>query len=147
VERSKVRKLIGIGCAAAVIGAAFALAAPSIGSSPPEPAAPGTCVDFARDVDPKAVPVDSGYDPEKNLVYAHHAGRTYVLRPADPACQTLSSARGVIEDAIGSDRENEKISCRELSDAVAEGRTDMAGRRFDREAAQRYLAQRCGSGE
>lgn len=146
MERPKVRKLVGIGCVAAVIGAAIALASPSTGSAPPEPTAPGTCVDFARDVDPKAVPVDSGYDPEKNLVYAHHAGRTYVLRPTDPICQTLSTARGFIEDAIGPSRENEDITCRELSDALARGRTDMAGRRFDRAAGQRYLDERCGSG-
>ncbi|MGH2726884.1 MAG: hypothetical protein ACRDKS_07885 [Actinomycetota bacterium] len=145
MDRSKFRKLAGIGCAAAVIGAAFALAGPSIGSTPPDQTAPGTCVDLARDVDPQAVPVDSGYDPEKNVVYAHYAGRTYVLQPDDPTCRALAASRSVIEDAVRTDRENEAMSCREMGDAVAQGRTEVRGRAFDRAAAQRYLAERCAN--
>lgn len=144
MDRSRLRKLIGIGCVVAVIGAAVALAAPSIGSAPPDQAAPGTCVDFARDADPKKVPVDSGYDPEKDLVYAHHAGRAYVLRPDDPACRSLSGPRAVIDDSVQADRENEAVTCRDVADAVAEGRTEVRGRPFDRVAAQRYI-ERCGS--
>lgn len=145
MDRSKFRKLAGIGCAAAIVGAAFALAGPSIGSTPPDPATPGTCADLARDVDPQKVPVDSGYDPEKNLVYAHHSGRTYVLQPDDPECRALAASRSVIDDAVRTDRENEAMSCREMADAVAQGRAEMRGRTFDRDAAERYLAERCAS--
>jgi hypothetical protein len=145
VDRSRLRKLVGIGCVVAVIGAAVALAGPSIGSAPPDQAAPGTCVDFARDVDPKVVPVDSGYDPEKDLVYAHHAGRTYVLHPNDPACRALVGPRTIIDDAVQADRENEIVSCREVAASVSENRTEVRGRRFDRDAAQRYIDERCGS--
>ncbi len=145
MDRSRLRKLTGIGCAAAVIGAAFALAGPSIGSTPPDPTGPGTCADLARDVDPQKVPVDSGYDPEKNLVYAHHAGRTYVLQPDDPTCRALAASRSVIDDAVRTDRENEAITCREMSDAVQQGRTELRGRPFDRDAAQRYLAEKCAA--
>lgn len=129
----------------AVIGVALAFAAQAIGSSPPEPEGAGTCLEFAQDVDPKQVPVDSGYDPERDVVYAHHGGRTYVLRPSDPTCRALTSVRAVMDDAVATDRENETRSCREVSDALTAGRTQVRGRGFDREAAQRYLAERCGS--
>ena len=145
MDRSRLRRLVGIGCVVAVVGAAVALAAPSIGSAPPDQDAPGTCVDFARDVDPKEVPVDSGYDPEKHLVYAHHAGRTYVLGPSDPACRSLSGPRAVIDDAVQADRENEVVTCREVASAVAEGDTEVRGRRFDQSAARRYMDERCGN--
>jgi hypothetical protein len=145
VDRSRLRKLVGIGCVVAVIGAAVALAAPSIGDAPPAQDAPGTCLDFARDVNPKEVPVDSGYDPEKDLVYAHHAGRTYVLGPSDPACRSLSGPRAVIDDAVQTDRENEIVTCREIAASVSENRTEVRGRRFDQEAARRYMGERCGS--
>lgn len=145
MDRSRLRKLVTLGCFVAVVGAAIALAGPSIGSAPPGQDTPGTCVDFARDVDPKEVPVDSGYDPEKDLVYAHQAGRTYVLRPNDPACRSLSGPRTVIADAVQTGRENEIVTCRQVADAVSENRTEVRGRRFDRDAAQRYIDERCGS--
>lgn len=143
MDRSRIRKLVATGCAVTIVGVALALAAPSIGSAPPAPLAPATCIEFARDVDPMAVPVDSGYDPEKNLVYAHHGGRTYVLRPADPICRALSGARSVIDDAVRTDRDNTAVTCREVSGAVAQGRSEMSGRRFDRDAARRYLTEAC----
>lgn len=145
MDRSRLRKLVGIGCVVAVMGAAIALAAPSIGIAPPDQTAAGTCIDFARDVDPKEVPVDSGYDPEKDLVYAHYAGRTYVLPPNDPACRSLSGPRAVIDDTVQADRENETVTCRNIAEAVAEGGTEVRGRQFDRAAAQRYVDERCGS--
>lgn len=145
MDRSRLRKLVGIGCVVAVIGAAIALAAPSIGSAPPDQTGGRTCIDFAREVNPKEVPVDSGYDPEQDLVYAHYAGRTYVLPPNDPACRSLSGPRAVIDDAVQADRENEAVTCRDVAEAVAEGRTEVRGRPFDRAAAQRYVDDRCGS--
>ena len=145
MDRSRLRKFAGIGCVVAVVGAAIALAGPSIGDAPPDQDAPGTCTDFAQEVDPKKVPVDSGYDPEKDLVYAHHAGRTYVLGPSDPACRSLSGPRAVIDDALQTDRENEIVGCREVEAAVSENRTEVRGRRFDQDAARRYMDERCGT--
>ncbi len=145
MDRSRLRKVVGIGCVVAVVGVAVALAAPSIGSTPPDQEAPGKCFDFAVDLDPKKVPVDSGYDPEKDLVYAHHAGRTYVLGPSDPACRSLSGPRAVIDDAVRTDRENEIVTCREIAAAVSENRKEVRGRRFDENAARRYLDERCGA--
>ena len=145
MDRMRFRKLAGIGCAAAVAGAAFALAGPSIGSPPPDPTTPGTCADLARDVDPQKVPVDSVYDPERNLVYAYEGGRAYVLQPEDPTCKALAASRSVIDDAVRTDLENESMSCREVADAVVQGRNEVRGRAFDRDAAQRYLAERCAS--
>ncbi|MEX2555938.1 MAG: hypothetical protein WEB06_09920 [Actinomycetota bacterium] len=144
MDRSKARKLVAAGCALAVVGVAIALASPSIGDAPPASDTPGSCVDFARDVNPKEVAVDSGYDPEKDLVYAHQGSRTYVLRPSDPACRTLSGPSDVIEDAVRTDQENVAVMCRQLSEAVADGRSEVGGRAFDREAASRYVEQRCG---
>ena len=144
MDRTRLRKFVGIGCVVAVVGVAVALAAPSIGSAPPDQDTPGTCFDFAGDVDPKKVPVDSGYDPEKDLVYAHHADRTYVLGPSDPACGSLSGPRAVIDDAVQADRENEIVTCGEVAAAVSEKRTEVRGRRFDQDAAKRYMDERCG---
>ena len=144
MDRSKARTIVGILCVVALVGVAVALAAPSIGDAPADPAAPGSCFEFSRDVDPKQVPVDSGYDPDKDIVYAHAAGRTYVLRPGDPACRVLSGTRAVIEDAVGTSRENEAVACRQVADSLARGRTEARGRTIDREAARRFLEQRCG---
>ena len=145
MNRSKIRKLSAVGGAVAVAGLALALAGPSIGSAPPDDGSPLSCVDFARDVDPKQVEVDSGYDAENGVVYAHTDGRTYVLRPSDLACRSFTGARAVMDDAVQTDRENEQVGCREVADSLREDRTEVRGRTFDRAAAERFLSERCAS--
>ena len=145
MDRSRIRKLSIVGGAVAVAGLALALAGPSIGSAPSDDGAPLSCIDFARDVDPKQVEVDSGYDAENDVVYAHTDGRTYVLRPSDPACRSLTGARAVMDDAVQTNRENEAVGCREVQESIRDGRTEVRGKTFDREAAERFLNERCGS--
>ncbi|MGH2793982.1 MAG: hypothetical protein ACRDKG_06720 [Actinomycetota bacterium] len=145
MDRSRIRKLSAFGGAVAVAGLALALAGPSIGSAPPDDGSSLSCVDFARDVDPKQVEVDTGYDAENDVVYAHTDGRTYVLRPSDPACRSLTGVRAVMDDAVQTDRDNEVVGCRDVEDTIREGRTEVRGRTFDREAAERFVTERCGS--
>ena len=146
MERARIRKFAIGGAAVAVIGVALALAGPSIGSAPPDDGSIGTCADFARDVDPKEVPVDTGYDAENDVVFAHTAGRTYRLVPDDPTCRALTGVRAVMDDAVATGRENEAVTCRAVSDAIAQDRSAVHGRSFDRSAAQRYVTERCGAG-
>ena len=136
--------MFAAGSAVAVAGLALALAGQSIGSRPPDDGGPGTCVEFARDVDPETDEVDTGYDSEKNVVYAHEDDRTYVLRPSDPGCASLTNARRVMDDAVRTGRENEERGCREIARSLQEGRAKVRGRAFDRGAAGRYVAERCG---
>jgi len=143
VDRARLRKLFAAGGAVAVAGIALAIAGPSIGSGPPGSGAPGTCLDFAREVDPKVDEVDTGYDPEKDIVYAHEGDRTYWLRPSDPACAAVSSTRAVMDDAVRTGRENEDRGCRDVARSLQEGRSTVRGRPFDRAAAGRYVAERC----
>jgi hypothetical protein len=143
MQRPRLNKLAIVGCAVAVVVVALALAGPSIGSAPQEDGSTGTCADFARDVNPKEVEVESGYDAENEVVYAHTAGRTYRLVPQDPECQTLSGVRAVMDDAIATSRENDDVTCRAVSDAIAQNRTAVRGRGFDRAAAERFVAERC----
>lgn len=140
--------------ALAALGVSFVLVAiivapRSRGSSLPAapPASPGTCADLARDVDPAEEPVDSGYDAEKNLVYAHHAGRTYVLTPEDPVCRSFPSVRNVIDHAMNVNKENTAVACAVMKDIVANKRSQFRGKRVDQAAANRFLARRCGGGQ
>src|SRR6266542_1058136 len=96
-----------------VVIVAIVVAPRSRGSSLPPAPAPteGTCTDLAREVDPSKVPVDSGYDPEKNLVYAHVNGRTYVMGPEDPVCRSLTAARTVIDHTMEANTENMAAAC------------------------------------
>ncbi len=140
--------------ALAALGVSFVLVAiivapRSRGSSvPPEvPAPPGNCADLARDVDPAKVPVDSGYDVEKDLVYAHAGGRTYVLNPDDAACRAFPSVRDVIDHTLAADKENTGVACAVMRDIVKNKRTEFRGKRVDQNAAQRFLARRCAEGQ
>ena len=136
--------MFAAGGAVAVAGLALALAGQSIGSGPSDGAGPRTCTEFARDVDPETDEVDTGYDSEKGIVYAHADDRTYILRPSDPGCSGLPDARRVMDDAVRTGRENEDRGCREIARSLQEGRTQVRGRPFDRGAAGRYVAERCG---
>ena len=136
--------------ALAALGVSFVLVAiivapRSRGSSVPRevPASPGTCADLARDVDPAKVPVDSGYDVEKDLVYANHAGRTYVLKPNDPVCRSFGSVRALIDHTLAADKENRAVACDVMRDIVGKKRTEFRGRAVNQAAAQRFLARRC----
>ncbi len=137
--------------ALAALGVSFVLVAiivapRSPGSSlpPSPPASPGTCADLAREADPAKVAVDSGYDAEKDLVYAHVAGRTYVLKPDDPVCRSFGSVRSVIDHTLSVDRENKSVACAVARDLVAKKRTQFRGKAVDQGAAQRFIARRCG---
>lgn len=136
-------KVAVVGCAVAVVGVALALAGPSIGDAPPDDGSIGDCAGFASEVDPKDVPVDTVHDVENDVVYAHVAGRTYRLLPEDPRCRMLSGVRAVMEDAIATSRENDEITCRAVSEALAQNRTSVRDRAFDRSAAERFVAERC----
>ena len=136
--------------ALAALGVSFVLVAvivaprsrgSSIPPAPPPP--PGTCADLARDVDPATEGVDSGYDVEKDLVYAHHAGRTYVLDPSDAGCRALPRARSVIDHSLQADRENTAVACTVMRGLVAKGSKEFRGKGVDRNAAERFLARRC----
>ena len=140
--------------ALAALGVSFVLVAiivapRSRGSSvpPAAPAAPGTCAELARDVDPAKEAVDSGYDAEKDLVYAHHEGRTYVLKPDDPGCRSFASVRSVIDHTLQADRENNAVACKVMRDIVGNKRTQFRGKAVDQNAAQRFLARRCAEGQ
>ena len=140
--------------ALAALGVSFVLVAiivapRSRGASvpPAAPASPGTCADLAREVDPAKVPVDSGYDVEKDLVYAHHAGRTYVLKPDDPVCRSFASVRSVIDHTLAADRENTAVACAVMRDIAGNKRSEFRGKRVDQAAAQRFLARRCGEAQ
>jgi hypothetical protein len=146
----RTRALAGL----AALGVTFVLVAiivapRSRGASVPpvSPASPGTCADLARDVDPATTAVDSGYDVEKNLVYAHHAGRTYVLKPDDPVCRGLARSRDVIDHTLAVDRENTAVACAVMRDIVGKKRTQFRGRAVNQAAAQRFLARRCGGAQ
>ena len=139
--------LAGVGLSFVLI--AIVLAPRSKGGplAPSSPPPPGSCADLARDVDPSKVPVDSGYDPEKDVVYAHHAGRTYVMKPNDPVCRALNSARAVIDDTMNANRENVAVACKVMKDIVANRRTQFRGKAVNQDAAQRFIARRCGAGQ
>lgn len=140
------RTIIGIAGAVAAIAVAIVIAPASVGRAPaPQARGTGSCVELAADVDPKQVPVDSGYDPELDLVYAHANGRTYSMRPNDPRCRALASVRAVIDDAMTAHAENTQVACRVMADIVAERRTEVRGHRVNQAAAQRFLARRCGT--
>ena len=140
--------------ALAALGVSFVLVAiivapRSRGASvpPAPPASPGTCADLARDVDPAKVPVDSGYDVERDLVYAHHAGRTYILKPDDAGCRAFASVRSVIDHALDADRENTAVACAAMRDIVGKKRTEFRGKAVNQAAAQRFLARRCAEAQ
>jgi hypothetical protein len=140
--------------ALAALGVSFVLVAiivaPRSSGSPLPPAAPaslGTCADLAREADPAKVAIDSGYDAEKDLVYAHHAGRTYVLPPNDPVCRSFASVRSVIDHALEADRDNTAVACLVMRDIVANKRAQFRGRAVDQNAAQRFIARRCGGAQ
>jgi hypothetical protein len=138
--------IAGAGGAFALIGVAVAPHSRSnIAPSSNANANTRTCVDLARDVDPKKVPVDSGYDPEQDLVTASFAGRTYVMRPNDQVCLALAGPRAIIEDALNASRENTSVACAQVSEALKEKRTKFRGRRFDEGGARRFLDRRCGT--
>lgn len=145
IKRSRVMiGLAGVALAFAIVGIAVAPHSTS-GEVAPNPA-PGTCADLARDVDPSRSPVDSGYDPERDVVYAHHGGRTYVMRPNDPLCRALTRARAVIDDAMATARENTDAACKAMRDIVSSGRSEHRGRSVDRAAAERFISRRCAAG-
>lgn len=140
--------------ALAALGVSFVLVAiivapRSRGSSlpPAAPTPPGTCADLAREADPAKDAIDSGYDTEKDLVYAHFEGRTYVLEPDDPACRSFASVRSVIDHALEADRENTAVACSVMRDLVSKRRTQFRDKAVDQNAAQRFLTRRCGSGQ
>ena len=136
--------IVAAGGAFAMIGVAVAPQSRS-NDAPAPSATTRTCVDLARDVDPRKVPVDSGYDPEQDLVSASFAGRTYVMRPNDEICLALAGPRAIIQDAMNASRENTAVACAQVSEAVREKRTTFRGRRFDASGAQRFLERRCGA--
>jgi hypothetical protein len=136
--------MAGVATAFALIG--IAVAPHSSGNLPsPELPLPGTCADLARDVDPAKVPVDTDYDPETDIVYAHHAGRTYALRSGDPACTALGPARALRAHALEAHRQNMEVACAGVSKNLASGRTQLRGRTFDRAAAEEFIARDCGA--
>jgi hypothetical protein len=134
--------VLGVGGAFALIGVAVAPHSRSVNAPSPD-SSTRTCVDLARDVDPKKAPVDSGYDPEQDLVSAYFAGRTYVMSPNDRVCLALAGPRAIIEDAMNTSKENTAVACAQVSKALKEKRTDFRGRRFDQAGARRFLDRRC----
>jgi len=130
----------GVAITFALIGIAVA---PHSSGGEQAPGLDGTCVDLAKTVDPSKVPVDTGYDPETGIVYAYHAGRTYVLRPDDPSCDTLPAPKSLRTHALDAHRENMRVACDEIAKDIASGRSQAHGRAFDREAAKRFVAAGC----
>ena len=144
----RTRALVGFAVLGiSVVIVAIVVAPRSRGSSLPPAPAPteGTCTDLAREVDPSKVPVDSGYDPEKNLVYAHVNGRTYVMGPEDPVCRSLTAARTVIDHTMEANTENMAVACNTMRGIVANKRTEFRGHAVDLAAAQRFISRRCAT--
>jgi hypothetical protein len=133
---------VGVGGAFALIGVAVAPHSRS-SNAPASDASTGTCVDLARDVDPKKAPVDSGYDPEQDVVSAYFAGREYVMRPNDQVCLALAGPRAIIQDALNASKENTTVACGQVAQALKEKRTKFRGRPFDQAGARRFLDRRC----
>jgi hypothetical protein len=130
----------GVAVTFALIGIAVA---PHSSGGEQAPGIDGACAEFAKEVDPLKVPVDTGYDPETDVVYAHHAGRTYVFRPNDPSCDALPVTRALRAHALEAHRQNMRAACEAVSKDVADGRSEAHGQAFDREAAKRFVASRC----
>jgi hypothetical protein len=136
--------LAGVAVAFGLVG--IAVAPHSSGNLPsPEMPLPGTCADLARDVDPAKVPIDSGYDPETDIVYAHFEGRTYVLRSDDPSCSALAPARSVRAHAIEVHHQNMEVACASVRRELASGQTRYRGRPFNRQSAQEFIVRDCGA--
>jgi hypothetical protein len=146
----RTRALVGFAVLGiSIVLVAIVVAPRSRGSSLPPAQAPseGTCTDLAREVDPAQVPVDSGYDPEKDLIYAHYNGRTYVMKPDDPVCRSFASTRALIDDTMNANKENVAVACNTMKDLVANKRTEFRGHAVDLAAAQRFITRRCATSQ
>jgi len=143
MDRRFVRASIGLGTIAAAVGVAVALAPASLGRVPVDPVRNGTCTELAAVVDPKQVPVDTGYDPERNLVYAHHAGRTYAMSPDDPLCRALTGVKALIDDTMQAHRQNMITACDQMVPVARGTLSELHGRQIDRSAAKRFLDDEC----
>lgn len=143
-----VRRRVFAGLLAVILAAAIALVPGWLGRvRASASAARGSCQDLAVQVDPKKVPVDTGYDVEADVVYVHWGDRTYAMRPGDQACRAFPAVRALIDDTMSSHRQNMEIACNEVSKAVAQGRKEFHGRAMDRAAAEHFLSRRCPKGQ
>lgn len=143
MERKKIRALVGAGTVSAAIATAIALAPASLGRAPSSAPPTGTCTELAASVDPQDVPIDTGYDPERGLVFAHSGGRTFVMRPDDPVCRAITSVRALLDDTMQVHRQNSIEACRAMSEVLRRGDSEVRGRRVDRAAAQRFIDTSC----
>jgi hypothetical protein len=143
MDRRFVRAFLGLGSIAAAVGAAVALAPASLGRVPVEPVRNGTCTELAAVVDPKQVPVDTGYDPERNLIYAHQAGRTYAMSPDDPVCRALTGVKALIDDEMQAHRQNMTTACEQMVPVARGTQSELHGRQVDRTAAKRFFDDEC----
>lgn len=109
----------------------------------PAPEPTGNCFDLARAVDPSTERVDTEYDPERDVVTAEYQGRRYEMKPNDPACRALAPARAAIDGMMEAHRENMAVACKAMRDLAASSRTELRGRRVDKDAARKFISKRC----
>lgn len=109
----------------------------------PAPETTGNCFDLARAVDPSKERVDTEYDPERDVVIAEYRGRRYEMRPNDPACRALGPARTAIDGMMSAHRENIAVACKDMRDLVASTRTEVRGRKVNKDAARKFIAKHC----
>jgi hypothetical protein len=141
------RLIIGLASVAAAFAMIGIAVAPRSQSSliEPAPAPPGSCFDLAREVDPGNERVDTEYDPERDVVIAEHRGKTYEMHPNDPACRALGPARSVIDGMMSAHAENMAVACKDMRDLVGSTKTELRGRRVNKDAARGFIAKRCGA--
>jgi hypothetical protein len=109
----------------------------------PAPEPTGNCFDLARTVDPSKERVDTEYDPERDVVIAEYRGRRYEMSPNDPACRALAPARAAIDGMMSANRENMAVACSAMRDLAFSTRTEMRGRRVNKDAARKFIAKHC----
>lgn len=148
LRANRTRLIVGLASVAVAFVMIGIAVAPRSQSEIVEPAAapPGNCFDLARDVDPAKERVDTEYDPERDVVIAEHRGKTYEMRPNDPACRSLGPARAVIDGMMSAHRENMAVACKDMRDLVASTRTEIRGRRVNKDAARTFISKHCAAG-
>lgn len=83
------------------------------------------------------------FDPENGELLVATPDAEYVLSEHDASCAANPEARSRLEHARAMANDAHRVMCEDFKRYVAEGRTEVNGRRINLDAARRALQGRC----
>jgi hypothetical protein len=102
-----------------------------------------TCADLAREGS-RDVPFDTSYDPENHRVFVYQDGNSYELDVDSPSCRSQSPwVKQILDEEQKEYSEHQVGECASLRTLQASGATRAHGKKIDRAALERYVAETC----